>query len=224
MAYGRRGRAARRMEGGRPAAVAGVVLAGALVLTACGSDDGDDEENTTSASVTSASVSTTTAAPESADPSADPSASEDPGNPEAGAEGEGTPDPEASGDPAAQAEGGAPAAGTDVDQISGVARSMSGDKLLSETYQYTLDNYCSAYIDQQGGRESIQMTIDGLRGDNDKRLSETDSVVEVTDVRDVRVDGDTATAFIVGTVGGQDASGTQNYLREDGAWKVCPVA
>ena len=219
MAYGRRGRAARRMQGGRPAAVAGVVLAGALVLTACGSDDGDDEETTTSAA-----TSATTAAPESADPSADPSASEDPGNPEAGAEGEGAPDPEAPGDPAAPAEGGAPAAGMDVDQISGVARSMSGDKLLSENYQYTLDNYCSAFIDQQGGPESIQMTIDGLRGDNDKRLSETDSVVEVTDVRDVRVDGDTATAFIVGTVGGQDASSTQNYVREDGAWKICPVA
>ena len=166
MAYGRRGRAVRRMQGGRPAAVAGVVLAGALVLTSCGSDDGDDEETTTSVP-----TSATTAAPDSADPSADPAASEDAGNPEADAEGEGVPDPQAPADPAAAGEGGTPASGDDQTQISEMARGMSGDKLMSDNYQYMLDNYCSAFIDQQGGPESIQMTIDGLRGDNDKRLS-----------------------------------------------------
>ncbi len=218
MAYGCRGRATRGTRGGRPAAVVGVILAGTLVLSACGSDDGEDAETST------APASATTGAQQSGDPSAaeHPRNPDDPGNP-------GDPEnpgdasaPEAPADPAS--EGGGPASGEDEAQISELARGMSGDKLLSETYQYMLDNHCSAFIDAQGGRETIQATIDGLRSDNDQLLSESGGVIEVTDVRDVRVDGDNGSAFIVGTAGGQDASSTQNYLRENGAWKICPAA
>lgn len=223
MGYGRRGRTVQGTRGGRLATVAGVVLAGALALTACGSDDGDAADGTdavTSTASASTSVSGATGAQAPGDStSVDPSAAADPEAP-GGEDAAGAP---AESDPAAAPSAGGAASGEDAAQITDLTTGLNGDMLMSEFYQYTLDHYCTGYIDAKGGRENMQATIDSMRGD-DKLLSEAGTVANITDVSDIRVDGDHATANVSGTLNDQQNSAQMQYLRENGAWTICPAA
>lgn len=212
------------------------VTAGSLVLVACGSDD-DSDRSTASAAAQSGAAGSTGASASGAAGSTAASGSEAPGDP-SDAEHPGE-DPAASehrdggdngdtegddrgGDGGGSREGGARAAasGDDAAQITGVVRGMADQQTQADFNQYTLDNYCAAYIDGHGGRDALQGEVDRLRTDN----REVDARVMVDSVDDIRVDGDRATAVTNGTVNGEPSSSSATYQREDGAWKICPTA
>jgi hypothetical protein len=216
----------------RHAAVA-VVAAGSLVLAACGSDDGGDSDDgaagtspNTSASAAASSGaatsdgadSTTAGKSGAADSSTDPSAA--PGDNGGSPEGEpGRDGDRPAGDGGAPAPG-APAGDDDAAQITAVARGIADQHNQADYNQYMLDNYCQGYIDGHGGRDALQGEVDRLRTEN----RDVDAQITVDGVDDIRVDGDSATGVTRGTVNGQPSSSPTNYLREGGAWKICPAA
>lgn len=213
----------RRAFSRRTTAFAGILLTGALALTACGSDDKDD---TAAVSGAAAPGSVTAAATPSGGTSpAGMSASGVPGTSGSGdgASGE-NPDGAAPADnPQEGGQEGTPASDDDAAQITELTKGINGDMLMADYMQYNFDHSCSAYVNARGGRDKAQVEIDGLREKNQK-VSDVNAVVNITDVTDIRVTGDTATATTSGTVGDQPRTETVNYLRENGAWTICPAA
>lgn len=232
MAFGRTGLRSGLRRG--PGAVTAVVLAGVLALTACGSDDGDPASDSAAAAASGASSGASgvsSAAPADngdgqASTSGDPSAPADPaapGSPDGqGPDGAGA----APGDPAAP---GAPApaagqpAGDDSRQITDLIMGLNGDIPVADAMQYTVDHSCSAYLASRGGRDVLQQQVDALR-QTSGGATQGQLANQVTEVRDIRVDGDRATATAVGTVQGQDSTQEVPLQRENGAWTLCPSA
>lgn len=221
---------ARRLRRATLAAVA----AGSLVLAACGSDDDSDSSADSSAAGTahsSATASHGAGSSAAATSGAPASGSEKPGKPgdpsEPGRPGDpGHPgaDPQhPDGGDGARPDGGAPAPAADGDDaaaITAVVRGMADQRSQADFDQYTLDNYCAAYIDSRGGRDALQGEVDRTRADD----HDVNAQITVDSVDDIRVDGDHATAVTNGTVNGQPSSSPATYQREDGAWKICPTA
>jgi hypothetical protein len=218
---------ARRLRRATLAAVA----AGSLVLAACGSDDDSDSSADSSAAGTahsSATASHGAGSSAAATSGAPTSGSEKPGDPsEPGRPGDpGHPgaDPQhPDGGDGARPDGGAPAPAADGDDaaaITAVVRGMADQRSQADFDQYTLDNYCAAYIDSRGGRDALQGEVDRTRADD----HDVNAQITVDSVDDIRVDGDHATAVTNGTVNGQPSSSPATYQREDGAWKICPTA
>lgn len=202
---------------GRIATVAGMLLVGSLTLTACGSDDDEAGSSTPASTGAGSAVSTASATGGATDVTGSPASSTD--GPDHRS------DPEHSGeaaDPAAPG-GGIPAAGDDAAQIIALTTGLNGAVTVADSMQYTLDHSCSSYIERQGGHDAVQQQVDMMR-QNDVDLAEAGGANEVTEVTDIRVSGDTATATAVGTIQGQPRSETVTYQRENGAWVLCPAA
>ncbi|AGP30616.1 hypothetical protein A606_04835 [Corynebacterium terpenotabidum Y-11] len=188
--------------------MAGILLTATLALAACGSDDDGEAASSTTAS----SAASSSAAPGSGEASASAATGEN-----------GAPADQATiaaGEPAAS-EGGETSA-EDATQITDLTKGLNGDMTMADYMQYNLDHQCSAYIDSRGGRDSIQSDIDAMRQEN-QMVSDLGLVYNITDVTDIRVSGDNATATVSGTVGDQASTETVTYLRENGAWTICPV-
>lgn len=222
-------------------AMAGVLLAGSLALAACGSDDVDDDAAATTTALTG---STSATAPSGAvDPSApasgapvapgDPSApapadpggqdNPDPAAPPAPGDGDAPAGPDAPVDPAAPDPGAVPAGGEDAQQITDLIKGLNGDIPVADFMQYTIDHSCTAYLDARGGREVQQKQIDAIR-ENAGGATQGAMANNVTDVTDITVTGDSATATASGTIQGEEASEPVQLQRENGAWTLCPAA
>lgn len=213
--------------------MAGVLLAGSLALAACGSDDNDAATDTSAAvtgTATSAAQGSGSAAPSGA---LDPLTSAAPGDPSAPAD---PADPAASGDPAAPADPADPAApaapgdpaaapsGDDAQQITDLIKGLNGDMTVADFMQYTVDHSCTSYLDAKGGRDAQQQQIDALR-ESAGDATQGNMANDVTDVTDISVNGDSATATARGTIQGEtDASQPVQLQRENGAWTICPAA
>lgn len=197
-----------------------------LFLAACGSDDeasNDASKASSSASSSASGSSSSSAKPsESASDSAKPEESApadpaaDPQNPEAnpadpaaaGAPGIETPEP--------RVPAGGTASGDDTQAITNLVKGMegSGDS-VGGFLTYTVDHSCRAYKDKYGGDEVLrqqaneakQMTFSQIGG----------AAPKIQSVNNVRVNGDSGTADVVGAEGPQ----TMNFQREDGNWTFC---
>lgn len=223
---------ARRLRRAALAAVA----AGSLVLAACGSDDDSDSSTDSSAAGSSHSSATasrgagSSAASTSAAPSTGSEKPGEPGNPsepgrpgDPGHPGADPQHPDGGAGDGARRDGGAPApaaGGDDAAAITAVVRGMADQRSQADFDQYTLDNYCAAYIDSRGGRDALQGEVDRTRTDD----HDVNAQITVDSVDDIRIDGDHATAVTNGTVNGQPSSSPATYQREGGAWKICPTA
>lgn len=195
----------------RTSSIMGLVLVGALSLTACGSGK-DDDAASASASSTSAAVASTSASTEPSGAAGAADASE------------ATKGKDADGRSAGSGkQANSKASRDDVAEITALANGLVGDMPVADFFQYNMDHFCSSYINNKVDRENFQTEIDRMRSEN-KMLSEVATVVTVTDVTDIKVSGDNATATVVGTLDGHERSDPAEFLRENGTWTICPAS
>lgn len=205
-------------------------MAAPLFLAACGSDDASTEAASSSATTKSTTASASTSASASASASSSAAAS----TPASTAAAE----PANPADPAAQqsqiqelsqelsenpitfaelapVEDGQAASPEDAAALETLIRGASEPTTLRSSLAYMLNNTCGRVLEESGGTGAID-----LNTVPDVPLS-GDGTGTVDSVSDVVVSGDTASAWVVATAGGQTDSGTQRFLREGGQWKFC---
>lgn len=122
--------------------------------------------------------------------------------------------------PAAPVDGGRPADEAEAQQIGALVHSLEGATTLRAYFQNFLDNTCARVIDANGGRAAMdvnqfpEVPLEAIPNYANTRPT-------VNDISDIRVDGDTASASVTVTAGGQTQTSTMRFLNEGGAWKMC---
>ncbi|AGF72847.1 hypothetical protein [Corynebacterium halotolerans] len=121
----------------------------------------------------------------------------------------------------APVESGGPANEADRAAIEGLLRGMYETTTVHNFLRYLPDNTCSAVLDAQGDREAYY----DFTGIPDMPLNQLPTYVNaqprIDSVTDVRVDGDTASATVTASSGGETETATQRFQREGGTWKFC---
>ncbi|MEZ2188814.1 hypothetical protein [Corynebacterium sp. CCM 9204] len=215
-------------------AAAALIAPLSMSMVACSSNGDDAEGSMTS---TSTSASTTTSTETSTSTTSSSTESEEMPKPEGTSSGkEPAPAPaqeqEAaaavaaaaaalpSPKPAAPVEGGRPATPEETQEIESLARSVAWGPTLKSYLGGILDNTCRSVLQAQGGREAFDLNqIPDIPMEAIPELQGRKA--EVQSVKDVKVDGNTASATVTTATGGHVESGTMRFLKEDGAWKLC---
>ena len=109
----------------------------------------------------------------------------------------------------------------DASEINGVLdgfydRLGNPDTMVSDLTNYMVDNTCSAVIEEAGGREAIQNSYTA-----DAPIGQAGMVASTHSVEDIRVDGDSASAYVTVNANGQEESNTVRLVRENNRWTMC---
>ncbi len=198
----------------KKAAIA-VVSASALILAACGSEDG----SATASSSTAAKTTTAAKASKAAETSA---AAESP------VETTAAPDPatalpedvEIPTMPVAEHEAveGEPASPEDAAAIEGLVRGIERSTTLRAYMAYIPDNTCQRVLDANGGSVDLSQIPDlPLETYPDFQQAKP----AVNEITDIRTSGDSASAQVTATSNGETSTDTQRFLKEGGTWKFC---
>ena len=212
-------------------------LATPFMVAACGSDAEESEADAVASStVTSEATPSTKSETESSESSPTESTTEDSDDPEpptepedgqasagagaAGSSGE-IVNPFENGDievaEVGPVEGGQPASEGDRQAISGLVGGLYEQTTMHSFLRYMPDHTCQRVLEQNGGGDfSLEgvpdMPMDQLPGWGDSHVS---------DIADVQVNGDQASAVVtVQTAEGPDTA-TQRFQREGGNWAFC---
>ncbi|MDO4928368.1 MAG: hypothetical protein Q3976_04820 [Corynebacterium sp.] len=194
------------------------VLVGALVLTACGSDDVDD--NDTSSSSTTTSTTEVSSAESSTEESQQASSSAE--------EAEETVEPssetaEASSTTTEQANAAAPVLAK-VDQdalaIRALVMGLNNTETLREYMEYIPLHTCSRVVNNAGGWESFD--FNSVDPDLQAQLEASVENTRVDDVTNIVVNGTTATGDVTSTTAGTGTtSETMTFEYENNSWTFC---
>ncbi|MBC3185260.1 hypothetical protein H7347_01490 [Corynebacterium sp. zg-331] len=224
-------------------ALIAAAVAAPLVLSGCGKEAEEATEASSAATSTTAPASQTTTAPPapantaSAVPAAppQPSAPAAPSPkpaPPAGAQAEQNNTQPAPGQSAPQDNndlpittvapipGGQPASGQDAEAIRALVTGFNDETSMRRKMEYLPQHTCSRVIQENGGPEAFDFSAIP-----DVNLAEMPGGEQynssVTEVRDIVVDGDQASATVVATSNNGPSEATQRFSRENGAWTFC---
>ncbi|MBF4553770.1 hypothetical protein ACUY3M_06730 [Corynebacterium suicordis] len=191
-----------------------------LFLAACGSDDeGSTETSASSNASTSASQSegkeTKPAESTSASASGNPSEA----NPEAdaaAAEQQNAAEEALAQPHEPRVPAGGTASGDDTKAISDLTFGLAaGGNNVGTFLTYTVDNSCSEYKNRYGGDAKLRQEAETAKELTFDQIGGT--APSISDVQNVRVNGDQATADVTSNEGAQSL----NYVREGGKWTFC---
>ncbi|WPF65397.1 MULTISPECIES: hypothetical protein [unclassified Corynebacterium] len=116
--------------------------------------------------------------------------------------------------------GGQPANGQDAEAIRTLVTGFNNETSMRRKMEYLPQHTCSRVIQENGGPEAFDFSAIPDVNLNDMPGGEQyDS--SVTEVRDIMVDGDQASATVVATSNGAPSEATQRFTRENGAWTFC---
>lgn len=120
----------------------------------------------------------------------------------------------------APVEGGEPASEAERAEIEALLNGMYDATTLHGFLGYLPANTCNELIAEQGGAAAFD-----LGGIPDLPMRAIPSYVEanprIDAIEDIKVSGDTASAFVTATSGGESTTDTHRFRHEDGAWKFC---
>lgn len=120
----------------------------------------------------------------------------------------------------APVEGGEPANEADRAELEGLLNGMYDATTLHGFLGYLPANTCNELLAEQGGAAAFD-----LGGIPDLPMSAVPSYLEanprVDSVENIQVNGDTASASVTATSGGESTTDTHRFRYEDGAWKFC---
>ena len=192
-----------------------VVSTSALLLAACGSDEG----SATAGSTTKAATKTTAAAASSAaGQSLDATASTKGAPAEAPADlPENVEVPTLPVAEHAPVEG-EPASPEDTAAIENLVRGIDSNTTLRAYMAYIPNNTCQKVLDENGGAIDLAQIPD-LPLDQYAEFQQAKPAVN--EIKDVRTSGDTASAQVTATSDGETSTDTMRFQREGGRWTFC---
>lgn len=116
--------------------------------------------------------------------------------------------------------GGQPANGQDSEAIRTLVTGFNNEKSMRRKMEYLPAHTCSRVIQENGGPEAFDFSaIPDVNLDEMPGGEQYDSTV--TEVRDIVVDGDQASATVVATTNNSPSEATQRFSRENGQWTFC---
>lgn len=117
----------------------------------------------------------------------------------------------------APVEGAQPANEADSQAISGLVKGLYEQETMHSFLRYIPDHTCQRVMDQNGGGD---FSLDGVPDMPMNQMAGW-SETHVSDISDIKVNGDQASAVVtVQTAEGPDTA-TQRYQREGGQWTFC---
>lgn len=104
--------------------------------------------------------------------------------------------------------------------IEGLIRGVAKETSLRGYLTYIPNNTCSRVIEANGGMAALDVSQVP-----DVALAAypqfQNAQVSIDSVSDIQVQGDTASAVVTATSGGESTTATQRFLNEGGSWKFC---
>lgn len=204
------------------ASLVAVTAIAALGMSACGSGDEGASSSSSSAAATSASATTSATASSAAASSsaASESAAEDTqAADDAAAAAAAAQQALANATPQAPVDNGSPASAADAQAITDLVMGINQATTLRSYLSYLPDHLCDSQIEANGGRQAFD--VSQIEDVPLTSIPGLESGANVDSVSDIMVSGNTASASVTATAGGNTTTETQRFLNEGGTWKFC---
>ncbi|WP_155895133.1 hypothetical protein [Corynebacterium vitaeruminis] len=208
------------------ASLVAVTAIAALGMSACGSGDEGDSSSSSSTAATSASATTSAAtssaaaSSSAASESTTESAAEDTqAADDAAAAAAAAQQALANATPQAPVDNGSPASAADAQAITDLVMGINQATTLRSYLSYLPDHLCDSQIEANGGRQAFD--VSQIEDVPLTSIPGLESGAHVDSVSDIMVSGNTASASVTGTAGGNTTTETQRFLNEGGTWKFC---
>lgn len=204
------------------ASLVAVTAIAALGMSACGSGDEGASSSSSSTAATSASATTSAAtssaaaSSSAASESTTESAAEDT---HAAAAAAAAQQALANATPQAPVDNGSPASAADAQAITDLVMGINQATTLRSYLSYLPDHLCDSQIEANGGRQAFD--VSQIEDVPLTSIPGLESGANVDSVSDIMVSGNTASASVTATAGGNTTTETQRFLNEGGTWKFC---